>query len=147
MSPLANYTTQVPAKNSVREIQDMLTARHAKSIIMNFDEQGEPSGLAFIIPTKHGDLPFTLPANIDACKRVLERQAVRAYIDRPRASRVAWRILRDWTRAQMAILDTEMVTMEEIMLPYMHINGAKTLYQLMEEKAFLQLPAGAKEQG
>jgi hypothetical protein len=137
--PIANYTTTVPAQNSVNEIQRMLVGHHAKSVMIDYEGQ-EPVGVAFLIPTKTGDVSFRLPANIAACQRVLDRQVSRAIITRERASRVAWRILRDWTRAQMAILETEMVTLEEVMLPYMQVHGRETLYQVMQAQQFNLLP-------
>ncbi|MFH0809819.1 MAG: hypothetical protein V2A77_05055 [Pseudomonadota bacterium] len=137
--PIANYTTTVPAQNSVNEIQRLLVAHHAKSVMVDYEGQ-EPVGLAFLIPTKNGDeVSFRLPANIAACQKVLDRQ-VRTTITRERAARVGWRILRDWVRAQMAILETEMVTLEEVMLPYMRIGGTGTLYQVLQERQFKLLP-------
>ena len=36
---------------------------------------------------------------------------------RQQAIRTSWRILKDWVEAQMALLETGMVTMDEIFLP------------------------------
>ena len=65
--------------------------------------------------------------------------------DKEQAKRVAWRILKDWLEAQMAILDAEMVRMEEIFLPYMTDNNGQTMFQRLQERGFLQLAAGEKE--
>lgn len=138
--PLANYTTQVPAINSANEIERMLLARKASGIYKQYNDAGELVALSFVVPTKFGNIPFRLPSNADAVKSVLERQSVRATIDRARAQRVAWRILRDWVRAQMAIIETEMVTIDQVFLPYMQHNG-KTVYQIFVE-GNLQLPQG-----
>ena len=40
-------------------------------------------------------------------------------------------------RAQMAILETEMVKLEQVFLPYMIVSDKKTLYEVMKEKQFL----------
>ena len=71
-----------------------------------------------------------LPANIDAVHKVLSNQKVKC--DREQAERVAWRILKDWVEAQMAILESEMVQMDEIFLPYMIGNGGGTFYELYQ---------------
>jgi hypothetical protein len=134
--PIANYTTTVPAENSITEIQRILKCHDVKSIRVDYNGQ-EPVGLAFLIPTRQGDLPFQLPANIDAIKKVLERQHVKTVIDRPRAVRVAWRILRDWVRAQMAIIETEMVSLEEVFLPYMLVKDGQSLFHVMERKGYM----------
>lgn len=141
MSPIANYSTSVTARTSVKEIQDMLVAHGAKRILMDYD-QGKPVGLAFTVVTAYGEVPFRIPANIDKVKAVLTKQRVRIEVSEELASRVAWRILKDWVRAQMAILETEMVTIDQIFLPYMQAGEkGKTLYEVMIDHR-LQLPGG-----
>lgn len=144
MSPIANYTTQVTALKSIGEIQGMLVAHGATRILMDYDH-GVPVGLAFIVTTSYGEIPFRIPANIDRVRAVLNKQRVRSKVGDDLASRVAWRILKDWVRAQMAILETEMVTIDQIFLPYMQAGeGGKTLYEVMLDH-HLQLPEGKKE--
>ena len=141
MSKIANYTTTVPALKSIGEIQGILVAHGAKHILMDY-EDGEPVGIAFVAPTPNGDIPFRLPANIDRVQAVLNKQRVRRQVSIELASRVAWRILKDWVRAQMAILETEMVSIDQIFLPYMQVGEqGKTLYEVMLDH-HLQLPRG-----
>jgi len=141
MCPIANYSTTVTARKSIGEIQGMLVAHGAKCILTDYDE-GKPVGLAFIVATPYGEVPFRLPANIDRVQAVLNKQRVRTEVSVELASRVAWRILKDWIRAQMAILDTEMVSVDQIFLPYMEAGEkGKTLYEVMLDHR-LQLPGG-----
>ncbi len=140
MARIANYSTTVTALKSIGEIQGILVAHGAKHILMDYDN-GEPIGLSFIVQTPYGDTPFRLPANIDKTWAVLNKQRVRSTVPKELASRVAWRILRDWTRAQMAILETEMVSIDQIFLPYMQMQGGKILYEVMLDH-HLQLPGG-----
>lgn len=42
---------------------------------------------------------------------------------------MAWRIVKDWVEAQMAILESEMVQMEEIFLPYMVSASGQTFFE------------------
>jgi hypothetical protein len=139
MSPIANYTTQVSADKSASEIEVMLKAHHARGVYKEYDAAGNLAALSFVVPTKQGDLPFQLPANAAAVKRVLERQAVRAFIDDARAQRVAWRILRDWVRAQMAIIETDMVSVDQVFMPYILLKDKTTLYHALTSGR-LQLP-------
>ena len=60
---------------------------------------------------------------------------------RQQATRVAWRILKDWIEAQLALLDTGMVELEEIFLPYM-LQGDQTLYQALQAGNFKALQSG-----
>ena len=139
--PIANYSTNVTAMKSIGEIQGILVAHGAKAIMMDYKDNGEPTGLSFIVCTQFGEISFRLPANIDRVQAVLNRQRVRTTIPRDMSIRVAWRILKDWVRAQMAILETEMVSIEQIFLPYMETKTGKTLYQLMVDHR-LALPSG-----
>jgi hypothetical protein len=155
MSPIANYSTIVTAQKSIGEIQGILVAHGAKHILMDYEGE-EPVGLAFVVATPYGDTPFRLPANIEKVQTVLLKQLAssgykqwdRDYQDqrkakiKKQASNVAWRILKDWVRAQTAILETEMVTIDQIFLPYMQVGkGGKILYEVMLDH-HLQLPEG-----
>ena len=67
------------------------------------------------------------------------------YANHQQAVRIAWRIVKDWVRAQMAILETEMVKMEQIFLPYMITNNNQTLYESMVDRGFY-LTEGKKDE-
>jgi hypothetical protein len=138
--PIANYTTTVTARKSIEEIQGILVKHGAKHILTDYEGE-EPVGLAFVISTAYGDAGFKLPANIGAVQHVLQRQGVRSVVNRQMATRVAWRILKDWVRAQVAILETEMVTIDQVFLPYMEMKDGKSLYQAVLDH-HLQLPKG-----
>lgn len=87
------------------------------------------------IDTKLGMRGIKLPANVDAVHKVLNRQKVKC--DREQAERVAWRILKDWVEAQMAILESQMVQMDEIFLPYMIAKEGLTTYELYKNNQLL----------
>jgi hypothetical protein len=140
MSKIANYSTTVPALKSIGEIQGNLVAHGAEKILMDY-EKGEPVGLSFIVKTPYGETAFKLPSNVDRVQAVLNKQRVRSEVSRELATRVAWRILKDWVRANMAILETEMVSIDQIFLPYMQGRDGKTLYEIMEGRGFA-LPEG-----
>ncbi|MFA5377228.1 MAG: hypothetical protein WC455_15870 [Dehalococcoidia bacterium] len=152
--PLKNYTTEVPAGRSLSQIQANLVAHGARAVMINYTAEREPESLSFIIATPQGEMPFRLPANIPAVAKLLAKmgdpdyrkwdsryQQQKAERLRKQAPMVAWRIIKDWTDAQLAIIETEMVTMEQVFLPYMQVNGGQTLYELMVSKRFL-MPEG-----
>ena len=71
---------------------------------------------------------FALPSNIDAVSVKLTEQRIMLTVPesrRQQAVRTSWRVLKDWVEAQMALLETGMVTMDEIFLPYM-LSGGQT---------------------
>ena len=137
--PIANYTTSVQAIKSVGEIQGMLVAHGARQILMNYGKDGTVESLSFMIETPFGEMPVQLPVNPPAVLKVMEEQGLpNRYCNHGQAVRVAWRIVKDWVRAQMAILETEMVRMEQVFLPYMVGPDGKTLYQrLVDHKFYL----------
>lgn len=136
--PIANYTTTVDALRTVGEIQGMLVGHGARQILINYAKSGVIESVSFIIDTPHGAIPFRLPTNAQAVMRVLEEQEVQPrYRTYEQCVRIAWRIVRDWVRAQMALLETEMVKMEQVFLPYMLIGNNKTLYDKMIDTKFM----------
>lgn len=136
---ILNYTTSVDSFKTVSEIEYILMKHNAKSIMKNYDGESI-TGLSFLIDTGMQQVPVRLPVKIDECLKVLKREKQKGTKNikatREQAERVAWRILKDWVEAQMALLDIEMVKLQEIFLPYIELNG-KTIYQALEQKQFL----------
>ena len=133
--PMLNYTTKIEVFATVGEIQAQLAKHGAKRILLDYDDDGHITAVAFSIATPFGERGIRLPANVEKVWAVLQRQRVKC--DRAQAERVAWRIIKDWVAAQMAILESEMVTMDEIFLPYMTPDGEHTVYELMKEQQLL----------
>lgn len=127
---IKNYTTEVDAYKSLGEIQGALAKHGARQIMVEYDDAGDPSGVAFTIETSVGRSGFMLPANIDGVAAVFQRQKVRA--NREQAIRTGWRNIRDWVLAQMAIVEAGMVSMEEVFFPYLTDGQGNTLYGLYQ---------------
>lgn len=138
---ILNYTTTVDSFKTVSEIEYILMKHHARSIMKNYDGKSI-TGLSFLIDTGVQQIPVRLPVKVDECLKVLKKEKKenpRKQIKdtRDQAERVAWRILKDWVEAQMALLDIEMVRFEEIFLPYIETSNGRTIYEQLEEKQFL----------
>ncbi|WP_029503959.1 hypothetical protein [Lachnoclostridium phytofermentans] len=137
---ILNYTTQIDAFKTVSEIEYILMKHKAKSIMKEF--QGDSIiGLSFLIDTGYSQVPIKLPVKVNECLTVLKKEkrngSKNVKDTREQAERVAWRILKDWVESQMALLDIEMVKMEEIFMPYIVDQQGETLYQKLEKKQFL----------
>lgn len=125
---IKNYTTEVDVYKSLGEIQAALASHGARKIMVDYDAVGQPIGVMFAIETPNGPRGFCLPANVDGVRAVFDHQKVKA---KPgQAERTAWRNIRDWIMAQMAIIEAGQVQLEEVFLPYLTDNRGKTLYQL-----------------
>lgn len=133
---LLNYTTRIdPAKTSL-EIHKLLIKAGARQILNEYDANANPTGLRFIAATPGGERMFALPVNVDAVYKVLVSQGVPGrYMTRDQARRTGWRILKDWVAAQLAIVETEMVSLDQVMLSYM-VPGddGRTVYDLYTER-------------
>lgn len=103
--------------------------------MQDYDNDGHITALSFLIDTPNGPRGVKLPANVGAVRNVLTKQKVKC--DRDQAERVAWRIVKDWVAAQMAILESEMVQMDEIFLPYMLNDNGQTLFQCYRQNQLL----------
>jgi hypothetical protein len=91
--------------------------------------------MSFAVRASYGDQTYTLPSNVDKVRSVLLRQKVPArYSTAEHAARVAWRILQDWVAAQLALIETETVGLDQVMLPYAHADAqGTTVYERFVE--------------
>ena len=147
--PLLNYTTTVSVDKTLSEIQRILASHGSRSILTDYDGQGNPIAVSFVVPTQFGERPFRLPANIEGVWKTMTQQyqkgqMPRRFATKDQATRVGWRIIRDWLAAQMAIIEAGMVSLDEVMLPYLQDAQGHTLYQVMAAKR-LMLPAAKGE--
>lgn len=74
---IKNYTSGVDVYTSLGEIQGALAQHGARQIMVEYDDQGRPTGVAFVIDTPNGRRGFMLPANIDGVCQVLQRKKSR----------------------------------------------------------------------
>lgn len=151
-----NYTTVIPVHQSMAECQSILAAAGAASVSVRFDD-GQAAGLSFSLKTPHGPRDFTLPVNVDGMQRVLAREAkggLRIHkagvkLDsRDHATRVAWRVAKDWLEANLALVAAGMATIDEVMLPYLHIQVGgekKVLWQHYRDQERAALLPGSDD--
>jgi hypothetical protein len=127
--PIKDYTTKIPAARTAGEVQTILAQAGASGVAMQFDD-GEPVAVAFTVMTQFGLREFSLPVDWQGVQRVLRRQKVQpSFQTEEHAKRVAWRIAKDWMTAQLAIIQTEMVTLDQVMLPYMRMDTGVTVFE------------------
>lgn len=140
--PLLNYSTRIKAEKTVGEIQALLVKGGARAVATEY-EDAKPSALRFGIDTPYGARSYRLPIDAAAVEKVLTRDGVVHQLRTAvTPADVAWRILKDWIEAQVAILQTEMVTLDQVMLPYMEAEDGKTMYELVVSRG-LALPEAA----
>lgn len=136
--PIKNYTTEVPANRSIEEIQSALVRHGAKGVLYEYEEgTGRIAALKFLLSVKGSDVGFALPVNWRLFQAVLKEQNVSRCKDENYVYRVAWRNIRDWVLAQLALYETQMVTIPQVFLPFAVGRKGKTLYEEVEGGTFM----------
>lgn len=132
--PILNYTTKIDSYKTISEIQQVLASHKAQKIIIDNDPDGNPIGLTFGIIWKENLQAFTLPCNFSGVLKAMHnnKKVPRSQCTKEQAIRVGWRILKDWVEAQMAIIEAELATMQEVFLPYAIMKSGETVYNHLE---------------
>src|SRR6266852_9023426 len=143
---LLNYTTKIDADKTIAEITRSLSSHGATAVMTEFD--GETvTALSFKIKINEQELAFRLPCDWRPVFEILTKgkRKPQSYYSGPRslahwesehrlqAVRTAWRIVKDWVEAQMALVETRMVTTQEVFLPYAVMHDGRTLAQHVEQ--------------
>lgn len=127
---IKNYTTTVPVQRSLQEISEALAKAGAGAVQVEYGSEARPVGLAFRLSGPEGPLYFKLSARLDGVAKTLRRDMPRTRFAPDRVARIAWRILRDWVLAQLALIDAGAAEVVEVFLPYLQTAGdGTTLYE------------------
>lgn len=139
MKPILNYTTSISVDKTVAEIQQILSQCGDISVLTSYD-RGIPSSISFRIEAHGGTLSFLLPAKIDNVLAILKSCAISKPLKtREQAARVAWRIIKDWVEAQVALVRAEQVELAEAFFPFVQLPSGETLYGASKLQGFSQL--------
>ena len=136
---LLNYTTKMPVETTLLKIQKQLVAHGAIAVMNEFDDHGYITALTFSIKVNDRTVGFKLPSDWRPVLQILEndKKVPRRLVCQEQALKVAWRIIKDWVEAQMAIVETKMVTTDQVFLPYAITNDGKTIYEQIKDSNFM----------
>jgi hypothetical protein len=143
--PTLNYTTTIAPAKTIAEMQTALVKHGASSVVVRYENQ-RAVGLGFVLPTPHGDREFYLDVDPARVLALLTRQKQgnsRIKADADQAERVGWRVLKDWLLAQLAIIEAQLVELDQVMLPYLRVDADHTLYQAYKANEARALDAGS----
>jgi hypothetical protein len=146
---LLNHTTEIDADRTAHEIAKMLSKAGARAVLTEYDpDSSQITAISFKMNVGDQDVGFRLPCDwrpvFEAMykdqkpysthdKRYDRQQSER----RGQAVRTAWRIVHTWIKAQLAIIETKMVSTEQVFLPYAVMKDGKTLFEKMVDSKFL----------
>lgn len=143
-------STEVPAERSAMSILSLLQAAGAKSVNMRYSETRDLCGIDFVFAVSVTgamlEFPFAIPARVEVLVNhmvsqrkhlsVREKAAITA-----KAKRVAWRQLFRWVEAQIALVDTGMVSVAEVFTPYCIDRSGRTVFEVLMDNRLKMLPA------
>ena len=140
--PILNYTTGIAPEKTVSEIQRILGAKGATRVSIDY-AQGKAVAVTFGLDVAGAPVSFRLPCNVEGIRASLKRdKKMTAARDTAQCQRIAWRIVKDWVEAQMALVEAGQAEVAEVFLPYaIHSNG-QTVFQAIKNRQ-LQLASGA----
>jgi uncharacterized protein YceK len=153
---LNNAYSEISIDKIFTDLQRTLVQHGAKQISFDYGDDGQIHSVQFVIKGAGRFIPVRLPARVEKAQAVLKRQWEAGIISHKtgkekaygneQAYRVAWKNILEWTQAQMALLEIEMVKLEEIFLPYMVTKSGETYFETLERKNF-RLDTGQPQEG
>lgn len=119
---------------------------------MDYDQSGRVEAVSFTIDIDGKLVGFRLPAKVENVEKIFYQKKKPRYnwsraepltdAEKEQAYRTAWANVADWIEAQMAMIDTQMVKLEEIFLPYAIDRNGKTYFEnIRDNKFMLEAPA------
>jgi hypothetical protein len=144
---LKNYTSEVPASQSLAYIERVLVDMGAQDIVKRYSPEKKVIAVWFNIPRDGKMIPIALPARIEAVMKIL--MVGRKKVDdnvlarvRDQAERTAWKNVSDWVECQFVMVQLDQVEFLEVFLPYVYdASKQQTLFEHMKSGGFKALPA------
>ena len=136
--PIKNYTTGVPEEKTVHEIMSLLAQKGARSIRIDYDDLNRPESVSFIVIVMELPIPIKLPCNFDGVFKALANEYKDRYArsrfernaeSKAQARRVAWRIVKNWIEAQMALIEAGQASLIQVFLPYAVTQDGPTMFE------------------
>jgi hypothetical protein len=142
--PLLNYTTTIDAFKTISEIQKLLARAGASAVMNEMDNNGNIVTLSFKIKLNDNDIAFRLPTDWHPVLEVMKQdnRIPCSFKTQEQALRVAWRITKNWVEAQVAFIETMLVTTAQVFLPYAVTSNGQTLYEYIGQNTQLLLGEG-----
>jgi hypothetical protein len=140
---ILNYTTSIDCEKSISEIQKCLVKHGANKIVTDY-VNGMPSSVTFCLVINERLIGYVLPANYSGVLKAMknDKKVPNSKCTEAQAQRVAWRIVKDWVEAQMAIVEAQLADMAEVFLPYAVTKTGETMYNYIKNEPELLMLNG-----
>lgn len=144
---ILNYTTTIDPFKTIGEIHAVLVKHGATNISVDYADK-LPTALTFLVDLNGEFVNFRLPSNHTRVYKALckDQNIARKYKTQEQARRVAWRIVKDWVEAQMAIIEAGLATLPEVFLPYAVVANGQTLFDSVSQNGMKFLTGSVTEE-
>lgn len=160
---LKNYTSDVPASESIRRIEQVLIQCGVTGIMKEY-QLGTQQVIAITFRVNDGERNhmIRLPANEAAAVDALwkdymgsdllpdgkikwsSRKRMTKADFKKQGERTAWRIIKDWVEVQMSMIQLKQADVMEVFLPYAW-DGKQTYYTALKSSGFAGLLTSGQE--
>lgn len=139
---LKNYTTKVPATQTIAFIEQYLASAGVSGVTKQF-ENGVPVAVFFHIEIPPNKFTIRLPAQINKVHDYMWQEYV-ANRRQPRlekkdflnqAANTAWKIQQDWVQVQISLIKLKQAEFLEVFMGYLW-DGERSYYQRVENAKF-----------
>lgn len=130
---IKNYTTKKTKEMSIETLKTLLMENNVEEKHIEIMYENEiPTGLTFKYMAMNGKPQrVKLTANIEQAYVALINDTIpEKYQTKEHACNVAWSILKDWVESQLLLTKFNMLTFDQIVLPYVCGDGNETAYEI-----------------
>lgn len=145
---LLNYSTTIDAEQTIGEIQKKLSGYGVIAMMTEYDGP-QVAAVSFKLNLDGKVMGFKMPCNWRAVRAVFDEQGIGTgkmkHKDKNldnQAIRTAWRVIKAWVEAQLALVEINMVTLPQVFLPYAITRDGRTLAQKLVDEPELLLGTG-----
>ena len=132
-------TTKIPVMKTCAQIEEILQKRGVSEVWKKF-ENGHIEAIEFLMKIGDDEIPFKLPMRWQTIQELARRRKTRhkKTANEDQARKIAARLILRWIEAQFALIDTGMVEMQEVFLPYVLAGSGQTFYQHLKSQGGLK---------
>lgn len=128
---IKNYTSSVPANQSMMRIEELLTGAGATEVNRTYDGFGGCDSMVFkiAVPGVANPVWFKIPSKVDKCKDALWRNYLKT-VKKPseamketisaQAARTAWKLMHEWVEIQITLIELDQVEVMEAFMQYLY---------------------------
>ncbi len=164
---LKNYTSDVPAEQTIFRIQQVLLKAGVSSINMDYGPNQTVVAITFAIQFDPARPPvqIRMPADVEAAQQALwvdyadgdkmasdgeslswgygrKKKKRKDFLEQ--GARTAWKLVQDWIEVQLSMVQLRQADFVQVFLPYVW-DGKRSFYQSLKDSGFKALMPPKKE--